>query len=298
MQSAGNNSKRQQGRSDAAGGPGGLSHRRRTDGPPGDSGRVRPFLVLSLGTAGWAVVVLLLARVCRASADRVTAPGPARPEDAVALLAAVAGLATGVWLALATTLTAVAAIGRTSRAGRAAVPVCFRLAPAGLRRVVLVAVGIGLTAAAPATAAPPSARPAAVAGTARSATGLDPGWAPASGSDPRPVPEVAGRVRGPAEDAVVVRPGDCLWRIAARRLEPGAAPARIAAEWPRWYAENRATIGPDPDALLPGQRLRRPGPATGVADRSSTGSAGSTGSADSTDSTDSTGALGTPGERS
>jgi hypothetical protein len=45
--------------------------------------------------------------------------------------------------------------------------------------------------------------------------------------------------------AVVVAPGDTLWGIGGRA-------------WPRWYAANRATIGRDPDLILPGQRLAPP----------------------------------------
>jgi nucleoid-associated protein YgaU len=58
--------------------------------------------------------------------------------------------------------------------------------------------------------------------------------------------------------SVVVHRGDTLWDIAARHLEPGANDARVAAEWPRWHAANRSTIGPDPNLILPGQRLRIP----------------------------------------
>ena len=54
---------------------------------------------------------------------------------------------------------------------------------------------------------------------------------------------------------VEVRPGDTLWGLAARSLGPDASDAQIAAEWPRWYAANASTIGPDPDVLLPGQML-------------------------------------------
>src|SRR5436190_2679330 len=58
--------------------------------------------------------------------------------------------------------------------------------------------------------------------------------------------------------SVVVAPGDCLWRIAARDLaregHPGADKA-VAREWPRWYATNRAVIGTDPDLIQSGQRL-------------------------------------------
>lgn len=61
----------------------------------------------------------------------------------------------------------------------------------------------------------------------------------------------------PAEPVgtVEVRHGDTLWGLAARHLGPDATDAQIAAEWPRWYAANASTIGPDPDLLLPGQVL-------------------------------------------
>jgi nucleoid-associated protein YgaU len=56
----------------------------------------------------------------------------------------------------------------------------------------------------------------------------------------------------------VVRRGDTLWALAARALPAGATDAQIAAEWPRWYAANRAVVGSDPDHLEPGMRLVPP----------------------------------------
>lgn len=55
-----------------------------------------------------------------------------------------------------------------------------------------------------------------------------------------------------------VAPGESLWRIAAHRLGPDASDAAIAREWPRWYAANAATIGPDPHLIHPGQELLAP----------------------------------------
>jgi len=70
----------------------------------------------------------------------------------------------------------------------------------------------------------------------------------------------SGRPRtGPAPRPVVVSPGDSLWSLAAQRLPPGASDARVTAYWHAIYAANRALIGPDPDVLQPGQRLRLPG---------------------------------------
>jgi hypothetical protein len=57
--------------------------------------------------------------------------------------------------------------------------------------------------------------------------------------------------------------GDCLWSLAARDLAArhlGSRPADITVAWRRWYAANRATIGPDPGLLRPGEVLRVPAP--------------------------------------
>jgi hypothetical protein len=57
---------------------------------------------------------------------------------------------------------------------------------------------------------------------------------------------------------VTVAPGDCLWTLAAATLPPSAGELRVDRAWRAWYAANRRTIGPDPDVLLPGQRLTPP----------------------------------------
>ena len=78
---------------------------------------------------------------------------------------------------------------------------------------------------------------------------------------PEPHPSGTGSGHGPARrsgDHTTVRPGDCLWLIAARRLGPHPTDAAVAASWPRWYAANRAVIGNDPDLVTPGQVLWAP----------------------------------------
>lgn len=94
---------------------------------------------------------------------------------------------------------------------------------------------------------------------------LDPGWTPAV---PPPAPRLAPSpelltgvprlVSTPEQDEIVVRRGDTLWDLAARTLPVTATDAEIATEWPRWYAANTDVVGPDPDLLVPGQRLRVP----------------------------------------
>jgi nucleoid-associated protein YgaU len=67
---------------------------------------------------------------------------------------------------------------------------------------------------------------------------------------------------GAAAPHVVVH-GDCLWRIAADRLQgTTGAPAtdgQVARAVDAWWTTNASVIGPDPDLLLPGQVLRSPG---------------------------------------
>ena len=70
-------------------------------------------------------------------------------------------------------------------------------------------------------------------------------------------PTASGR-GGRAADVVVVRPGDCIWLIAARRLGPTATTGDIAAESGRWYGANAPVVGPDPDLIRPGQVLIAP----------------------------------------
>jgi resuscitation-promoting factor RpfA len=103
-------------------------------------------------------------------------------------------------------------------------------------------VGSAPVGSAPVGSAPDSAAPA------RAASGLDPSWAPPGRLRPGVIPDAT----------LVVRRGDTLWSLAARHLGPGATDAEIAQAWPYWFTANRAVIGPDPDELLPGQRLHPP----------------------------------------
>jgi hypothetical protein len=92
--------------------------------------------------------------------------------------------------------------------------------------------------------AAPAARPAPERPSAPPSPGDGRLAAPASGTRPA----------GP----VTVRPGDCLWSIASRRLGPEATAAQVAVEANRWYVTNAATIGTDPDFLRPGEVLSPP----------------------------------------
>lgn len=93
-----------------------------------------------------------------------------------------------------------------------------------------------------------------------------PGWTPTrpAAVAPRDVGLVSTVPHETLPETVVVRRGDTLWDLAARHLGAGASTTDIAEEWPRWYAANRAAIGPDPDLIRPGQELVVP---AGEADR-------------------------------
>jgi len=73
----------------------------------------------------------------------------------------------------------------------------------------------------------------------------------------RPRPDRARPDRlGPPGHVVVA--GDSLWTIADAQLPAGASNAAVDLAWRRWYAANRAVIGPDPDLIAPGQLLVPP----------------------------------------
>lgn len=59
------------------------------------------------------------------------------------------------------------------------------------------------------------------------------------------------------KSSYVVRPGDCLWHIAAALLPAGASDAEVAAEVARLWALNEGSIGTgDPSLMYAGTELR------------------------------------------
>jgi hypothetical protein len=166
---------------------------------------------------------------------------------AVWLLAA--WLAVGLLVAWAGTLPgAVGRVGAT--ASRVVLPRFLRTALAG-------SAGLGvLLAPAAALGQGPPGQPPPAAGAAAPTWPVEtdgPG-APTWPTDT--VPETVPSDR--SAEAVTVAAGDSLWTIAAAGLGPGAAPAQVAAEWPKWFAANRAVIGDDPSLIRPGEVLQPP----------------------------------------
>ncbi|WP_182524005.1 LysM peptidoglycan-binding domain-containing protein [Nocardioides dongkuii] len=167
-------------------------------------------------------------------------PGPDLEQALVRLSAAVA-LGCAAWGWLATTAVAVQA-ARGRAAGR--VPGV----PAWLRRAVLLGCGVALAGG---VTTPALADPGSLAGLPLPDRATGSVHAP-SASGP------SGPTAAPA--AVVVRPGDTLWDLAAADLGHRVSPAEVDRHWRRLHRLNRSVVGPDPDLIRPGQQLRLPAP--------------------------------------
>jgi nucleoid-associated protein YgaU len=191
-------------------------------------------------------------------------PATAGPDRLVLAAAAWAAWLLAAYLAVAV---AACAAARASRRATALARAVEHATPAAVRRLVEMVAGASVVAAvvtgSPAWAdrGPAPRPPAAVDLDWPGLTAPAPWAAPPL---PPPAPPPASRTAAAAPPApgsgetVVVRPGDTLWAIAARHLPADAAPARVAAAWPLWWAANRAVIGADPGLIHPGQRLAVP----------------------------------------
>lgn len=196
--------------------------------------RCQPCAPLLRCLGVWVVATGLAGCLVPLLAPEVAA-GPGRPFAArLVWLCATAGLAGAAWLWLLATAVSVEAVTGAAAASRVRLPG---------RRLVLAACGIALAGAPPAAATPgaPHDDPHDAA-AAVFLTGL-------------PLPD-----RPVGDTAVVVRAGDTLWALAERALPAGADDGAVTARWHRIYDLNRGLIGPDPDLIHPGQRLRLPRP--------------------------------------
>lgn len=237
---------------------------RRADLRPGGTAAAGWRAVVLGLTAATGLLVLALTLVRDLLTDLPGAGEPVPVHEGLCLLAqSVAALAAGA-LAVVLLLGGLAAApGRSGRSLRSRAPWWVARTAAAL----LVVGGGGQVAAAAVPATGPAPVPAAVAVAAASQPSWDrpeveeppvPGWRPTTPRT-RTLPSTELVSRGTAPDVVVVvRRGDTLWDIAARHLGPTATVEETAAAWPRWYEANRTVIGPDPDLILPGQRLVPP----------------------------------------
>lgn len=186
--------------------------------------------------------------------DAFAAPSGGLPaaERAGGLVASGLLLATTVLWTYATVVLVAAAL---AAAWPASAPLVRAVAPRACRGLAAgalgLAVGAGPAAAAgdPVDPAPAPSGTAALDGLPLPDRPFGAGRAPAPRADPSQHPD---------DTPVLVRPGDTLWDIAAGRLPPGASDARVSRTWRAWWCANRDVVGPEPDLLLPGQRLTPP----------------------------------------
>lgn len=187
-------------------------------------------------------------------AHRILAGGEVGYEAALGAAAAAVGWLVLAWFAGCLLLALLARL--PGIAGRCAGRLARRVTPALVRRTLEVGLGATLVLAGTGQLACATAAAAPLGGTAN---GND-----TTGRSEQPLPRPdrpATKPSQPKKDepaAVVVRRGDTLWDIAARELPGRPGAAEIAAHWPRWYGANRTAIGPDPNLIHPGQRLRAP----------------------------------------
>ena len=168
-------------------------------------------------------------------------------DAALTDLAALTLLACAAWMWVVTTAVVIEALrGPLDRTGH--LDAAPRGVPTGVRRLVLAACGVALAGGLvqPSQAAAPSAVSAPHHRSGPLLAGL-------------PLPDRAVATSSSRPRTVMVRPGDTLWSIAADDLPEGSAAQRITGRWRAIYASNSALIGPDPDVIVPGQRLRLPG---------------------------------------
>lgn len=207
---------------------------------PRDAVRVAPGVLVACALATVAAAIAPSLRV-----EPAAGAAPDAFARALTDLAEILLFAASLWLSAATALTVLGALSGT---GSLPARLSARVTPRAWRRLLTAALG-GAIALAPA------------ATTAQPAGGTDDGPHIAGLRLPdRPSGDVPGTPidRGAGRPGVRVRPGDTLWDLAASQLPPGSADAAVAVAWHRWYATNRDVIGPDPDLLLPGTRLRSP----------------------------------------
>lgn len=250
--------------------------------------RSRRLAALVTTGTGYVTVSLLLQWSSAGLGTTVRADGPAPLDAQIGLAAAAGGWLVLTWLTLSTLIALAAGPAPTGVRRPRLQRLAERVTPVLVRRAAAAVVGAGLgvglaggSLTAPITAhagegtrpvTSATAAPAPVAPTSLHLPDLDrpaaplPGWTPDRPALVRPPARPSGvhlvatvPLTGRAvADEVVVRRGDTLWDIAARHLGPGASAAEVAAEWPRWHRVNREVIGPRPDHILPGQRLRPP----------------------------------------
>lgn len=182
-------------------------------------------------------------------------------EGLIVRLSSWALLGCVAWFWLVTTIVVASALREPADAATGR----FRGVPVPVRRLVLAACGVAISAglASPALATPGPVHVAEQDHSGRvPLTGLPFPDRAITGPSPARQPSTAvakQSLRGHGFSRhVVVRKGDSLWSIAAAHLPADASDAEVATAWHLIYERNREAIGHDPDLLIPGQHLVLP----------------------------------------
>lgn len=201
--------------------------------------RARSLALWCSATAGGAGLAVVTVPAVTAT-PRLLTTGAGFTELLVAVCAAATLLATGwLWVIITDVVLRVLAAGRADH-------VVVRR-PGAVRTLLLALCGVVVLSATTSPAHAEDRRP----DPPHSLSGL-------------PLPDRATGGATPLDEHQVrpsvhlVRPGDSLWAIAETRLGPRATVVDVVDYWHRIYDRNAALIGPDPDLILPGQRLDLP----------------------------------------
>lgn len=216
-------------------------------------------VVLAAVASGPAVAALVLlggpAREAWASAAERHSTADQRLAATVVLTSWVLLGVLGCWLSACVAVEVWQQVRTHRAAGRPAPGSSWR--PDALRSLVALLLGSALTVPLVATADPRPALPSAL-------DGLPLPDRVVGGRQPVPVGQgdhgLSRALDRRPPTTLRVRPGDTLWWLAAGRLPASSSPAAVDRAWRRLYAANETTVGPDPDLLIPGTRLRVPRP--------------------------------------
>lgn len=236
-------------------------------------GRLQADVAMAISTAALGGLLIATGLLIN---ERRTASAPL--QDLVGLAASALGVLLLSWwlisliLAFVVSMLARSATNRIHRMAAAA-------APEYMKRIAVAVLGFNLIAVPAATASETSA-PVTVTvtatGYAADAPAVSPEWTgtqqdASTGQEVTPQwkptrePAQGGLLvkQQRAEDSrqqqeVAVKPGDCLWTLAATQLGPAATDQQITDQWQLWYSENRDVVGQNPDVLLPGTVLTAP----------------------------------------
>lgn len=197
---------------------------------------------IAVGLAGGTPLLVLLALGTPSGVAAHLVRGPGFGAWLVTGAVAALWLAAAWWAVIA--LAVCVEVGTRGRVPGTRLAGC----PRGLRRWLLACCGAAI-----------------LAGVATPSYAAGAGHAPDLPVPERPVgavghpdPSVRPGHRPPPDlDRVLVRPGDSLWRIAAR-VAPDTDAAGLVRLTDRLYRLNRTVIGADPDLIRPGTTLRLP----------------------------------------